>query len=60
MIRAQCLVHRNMRILMVKHHLNGEEWWCLPGGGVEPGETAVEAALRELYEECQVIGCILC
>ena len=25
--------------------------WITPGGGVDPGETHAEAALRELYEE---------
>ena len=58
MNRAQCLVHRGENILMIKHGLNGEEWWCLPGGGVEPGETSVESALRELKEECCVDGVI--
>ena len=60
MIRAQCLVYRGSNLLMVKHRVEGLEWWCLPGGGVEPKETPSEAALRELDEECSVRGKILC
>jgi ADP-ribose pyrophosphatase YjhB (NUDIX family) len=45
---------------MAKHRVNGDEWWCLPGGGVEPGESPQQAVLRELEEECCVVGIILC
>ncbi len=27
------------------------EVWCLPGGGVDPGEVAADAAIREAHEE---------
>ena len=56
MSRAQCIVIRENKLLMVQHRRNGEEWWCLPGGSVEPGETPEAGALRELAEECLVKG----
>ena len=45
--------------MMVKLHVNDDDWWCLPGGRIEPEETPTEAALRELDEECHVKGKII-
>lgn len=59
MSRAQVIVIRDHRILMVKHRRDGDEWWCLPGGGIESGETPAVAALRELHEECGVVGTLV-
>ena len=57
--RVQALVVRDDKILMVKHFLFGREFFCLPGGGIEPGETSEQAALRELKEESLVEGRIV-
>jgi 8-oxo-dGTP pyrophosphatase MutT (NUDIX family) len=32
----------------------GRRWWITPGGGIDPGESEVEAAVRELEEEAGI------
>ena len=56
---ALCLVVRNNNILMVKHKRNEKEYYTLPGGGIEEGEIPEQTAIRELREECGVIGKII-
>lgn len=37
------------KLLLTRRSDNGQ--WCLPGGGMEPGESATEACEREVLEE---------
>ena len=50
-IRVAVCVAEEGRLLLVAHGKGGRRYWLLPGGGVERGETLVEAARRELREE---------
>ena len=40
-------------------HVETEEvpggWWELPGGGIDPGESYLEAAVREIREETSLV-----
>ena len=37
------------KILLTRREDNNQ--WCLPGGGIEPGESASETCIREVEEE---------
>jgi 8-oxo-dGTP pyrophosphatase MutT (NUDIX family) len=45
---------RRERVFLTQRADNG--MWCLPGGRLDPGESAEEAVLRELWEETGLRG----
>jgi ADP-ribose pyrophosphatase YjhB (NUDIX family) len=50
-VRAAVLLHQEETVLLVRHRKGSRTYWLLPGGGVDFGETAPEAARREVAEE---------
>jgi 8-oxo-dGTP pyrophosphatase MutT (NUDIX family) len=50
---ALVVVRRGHRFLLTQERKYGSTW-SIPGGRVEPGETLVDAAIREVYEETGV------
>lgn len=60
-LSAGGVVAREGKLLLVKVcNLKGEEVWTFPKGHLDKGETALEAALREVEEEtgwkCRSLG----
>jgi 8-oxo-dGTP diphosphatase len=50
-IRVSALLGWNDRVLLCRHEKPGKEYWLLPGGGVNSGETLLDGLRRELREE---------
>ena len=42
-IRVSAILVRERRILLIRHQKGGREYWLLPGGGVNGGESLVRA-----------------
>src|SRR5258706_6221691 len=54
-VRTCGLCWKNNHLLMVNHSsINDKNFWAPPGGGVEFGETAIEALVREFTEETAI------
>lgn len=54
-ISAAIIVHDG-RVLMVRRRVSeGELMWQFPAGGIEDGETAEDAAVRETLEETGLV-----
>jgi 8-oxo-dGTP pyrophosphatase MutT (NUDIX family) len=59
---ARVVILKGKKILMIHRIRDSKEYYVLPGGGVEKGETPEGAAIREAKEEANLnikLGCLL-
>jgi ADP-ribose pyrophosphatase YjhB (NUDIX family) len=50
-IRVSAILRWQDRMLLCRHEKGEKQYWLLPGGGVNSGESLVDALHRELGEE---------
>jgi 8-oxo-dGTP diphosphatase len=50
-IRVSAILRWQDRLLLCRHEKGEKQYWLLPGGGVNSGESLVDALHRELLEE---------
>jgi ADP-ribose pyrophosphatase YjhB (NUDIX family) len=55
-IRVSAILRWRGRVLLCRHEKGEQERWLLPGGGVNSGESLVQALQRELAEEIGIVG----
>lgn len=53
-VAIRVLIIQDDKVLLVKEA--DDDWWALPGGGVDHGETVASALVREVEEELGVLA----
>ena len=53
-VRSGVLIVREGQVALIARVRDGQRYYVVPGGGVEPGESIEEAAVREALEELGV------
>lgn len=48
-VAIRVLIVKNDKVLLVKE--DSDDWWALPGGGIDHGETVESSLIREVEEE---------
>ena len=54
-IGVRAIIYKDGKILAVKHKSKDtgapKDWWAIPGGGLDPGESLEDGLRREIHEE---------
>lgn len=50
-VRVGVLLVRDGQVLLVQHRRGDDEYWLLPGGGLDWGESIAQCGVRECKEE---------
>lgn len=50
-ISARAVIFIDGKLVLIRRVRHGREYWVIPGGGVEEGETVEDAVRREAKEE---------
>ncbi|MBW3003753.1 NUDIX domain-containing protein [Candidatus Woesearchaeota archaeon] len=54
-IVSRVAVVNDGKVLLIRRFRDGTEYYVVPGGGIEEGETPEEAGVREMKEETNLV-----